>query len=146
VRGMFERLLGHITDGPDPPPRLRETVIMFRVVHPCATPDEWEGFAVSQAEDAYRSGFIRGLEWSAHELDRMDPDDVERLADLARNDWSLYDTIPTARSMLDKRRDPNDPLAHLPPEERVELLKNLAAHVGGFEVVLDPLEPDGDDF
>lgn len=138
VRGMLERALGHLADGPEPPPRLRETVLMFRVTYPAATASDWENFAIVHATDAYRSGFLRGLDWSMRELDEMDPDAPERLADLAAHDWSLADTIPTMREMLETRRDPNDFLGHLPPEERADVVDQLGRYFGGFRVVVVP--------
>jgi len=148
VRGVLERMLGRLTDGPSPPPRLREAVIVFRVMYPTASIDEWEAFAIAQAEDAYRSGFVRGLEWSERELDNMDPDTPERLAEAASHDWSLAESSPSLREMLDKRYDPRDPFAHVPPEDRAAFVDQLGEYFGGFRVVVLPderVDPDDPD-
>lgn len=145
VRGTLERMLGRLADGPAPPPRLREGATFFRVQYPAATVDEWERFAALHAEEAYRAGFIRGLEWSERELDRMDPDTPERIADSLRHDWSLARSIPSMRETLDKRVDLNDPFAGIPPEQRVEVARELAAYFGGFEVVVTPGDTGDDD-
>lgn len=140
LRTIAERILGRLYEGPDPPPRLRESVLLFRVMQPAANADDWESFAIANSEEAYRSGFVRGLEWYIRELDSLDPNDPERLADIARNEWSIAKSSPRLREVLAKRKDPMDPFADTTPEQRAEIMARLAEYYGGFRVVVFPNE------
>jgi hypothetical protein len=59
---LWERVIGTWDEGPEPPVRLREAVLMFANMHPRATRRDWVNFASHFAGESYRTGFIRGWE------------------------------------------------------------------------------------
>lgn len=58
----LERLLGTWQEGPEPPGRLDEVVLLFANARPDATRREWAHFAAGHAAEAYRQGYVRGFE------------------------------------------------------------------------------------
>lgn len=123
---QLERLLGRYYEGPTPPRRLAEEARLFRVMYPCAGPDEWEAFAARLAASSYRDGFVRGFEWN--ERDWSGPaDDPERLAEATAHDWSLAEADPRLENVLLLGTDPGDPLAALPPLEREQYYQRMGA-------------------
>lgn len=136
LRSTLERLAGVFYDGPEPPPRLRDEVLIFRLMHPGASLLEWVEFASTQAESAYRAGFTRGTEWQARGLAELPAEDMARAADAAANDWSVADGNPTLRSELEKGIDPADPLGGVPPEARAEFFDQLGLMYGTHRVVI----------
>lgn len=73
LRNLLERLLGRYYEGPEPPARLREQVLVFAGSNRRATRAEWVEFAAGIAGEAWRTGYHRGLEWSERDLVRRDP-------------------------------------------------------------------------
>jgi hypothetical protein len=79
VRNILEMLLARFYEGPEPPKRLAEMVLVFANMHPRATRAEWTAFAQAHANETYRTGYVRGLEFAERDLDRRPKDDPERL-------------------------------------------------------------------
>lgn len=67
-----EKLLGTWREGPEPPKRLDDLVIVFARMHPHATRRQWVEVAQALAREAYRTGFVRGYEHA--ERDPEEPD------------------------------------------------------------------------
>jgi hypothetical protein len=73
VRNLIERWLKRYYEGPLPPRRLDQMVVVFANMHPKATRAEWVLFAARHADEAYRTGWVRGFEWCERDLLRRDP-------------------------------------------------------------------------
>jgi hypothetical protein len=131
----LEKALGRFYEGPEPPPRLTEELKLFRVMHPLATPAEWEAVAARLIVNAYRDGYVRGFE--AMERDPSQRGEVEGALLLAqREDWSLAAADPRIARILATGRDDADPLAGVPPDEQHAFLEALARRYG---VVPEPV-------
>ena len=80
---LVQKALGTYFEGPNPPPRIAKAVEEFGKVKPSP---EWEIWATTFAEECYRSGYMRGLEWAERDYHRHKPiDDPEvqaRIVDL----------------------------------------------------------------
>lgn len=133
VRDLVERAIGKYYEGPSVPVRLREQARLFAHAHPLATPEEWEEFAVSLADVAYRDGYVRGFEWSERSEDK--PTEDEQIAEAMRHDWSLADASPQVREIIE-HGDPNDPLWGVSPEHRAEFFDRLGEIYGTHRVVV----------
>lgn len=88
LRNFVERWQRQFYEGPDAPARLADQVVAFANAHPRATRAEWVAFASENARACYRSGYMRGLEWTDRDLARRDKHDPELEAEAARHDWS----------------------------------------------------------
>ena len=71
VKRQWERWVGVWYEGPEPPQRLGEMVVLFANMHPHATRAEWVAFASGHAGQAYMSGYVRGWERSERDPDVM---------------------------------------------------------------------------
>lgn len=92
LRNIYERVRGRFYDGPDPPRRLADMVVVFANMHPDATRAQWANFASLHAAECYRSGYVRGYEWCERDLDSRDPDvDPERLMEQMGHGWEWMD-------------------------------------------------------
>ncbi len=133
VRNLIEKLLKRFYEGPEPPIRLSEEVRLFRAIYPMATADEWELFAARLAENAYCTGYTRGVEASERDPQPLEPD-LHELAAVAQ-DWSLADGHPLIRDVIERGRDPLDPLRAMTVEQRREYFDQLGRATGAFRVV-----------
>ena len=88
LRDKFEQTIGVYYEGEEPPRRLREQVISFANLYPRATRAEWAEFAASFAEECYRAGYLRGVEWVERDEQR-DPNapTPEEIANDMDPDW-----------------------------------------------------------
>ena len=82
-----EKFAERYHEGPEPPERLKEMVIVFANLHPRATREEWAAFASNHAAEAYRSGYARGREWAEREEYRDPEIDPEVIADAHDPNW-----------------------------------------------------------
>lgn len=142
LRNVLERLMGRYYEGPAPPPRMFEEVLLFRRLHPDATADDWASFTTRLAEGAYRDGFIRCLERELRDPDTGTVDD--ELAERIAHSWSIADSYEHDKAARELAGfDPNDPYQGLPEEARAALFDHQGL-VGGTHRVLHPsvLEED----
>jgi hypothetical protein len=94
LRKTRDKWLGRWDEGPESPARLRELARAFAVAHPHATRDDWARFAADHACEAYRVGYMRGLEWAEREPDRWRPHITpEEYADLDDPSWRLSQAV-----------------------------------------------------
>lgn len=135
LRNLVERWTSRYYEGPEPPHRLAQAVQAFVFFHPHATVAEWVKFTTEFGENCYRSGYVRGLEWAARDLDRRDPvTDPERLLDRRRHDWSWVDLAPDEEVMRRQVTEGIDPYAGMSPEQQALALDSLGRHFGGYRV------------
>lgn len=140
MRNLAERFATRYYEGPEPPMRLAEQVVAFAVMNPEANRGEWARYATALAQSAYRSGYVRGLEWAERDLDKLDVGDPELLIERGRHDfeWHAPETLTTAA--LAERVSSQDFLAELPNDvSRAYVLDVLGRH-SGFRVMLLPPE------
>lgn len=89
-RNLREKLFGKFYEGPEPPERIGEIVIVYANTFPAATRADWVRFAADHAREAYRAGYVRGVEYIERDpeerviLTQLDPDVV---ADALSPDW-----------------------------------------------------------
>jgi len=121
MRNALERFAKSFYEGPHPPLRLQEMVIDFANSNPRATRKEWVAFAAGQAEEAYKAGYIRGLEYSERdETYRAQVKEVpDQVADQLDPDWRWSPGIKL-----------EGPPQDIPEEEDIE----------PFEVTLERIE------
>jgi len=130
IRSIAEWFIGDYYEGPQPPRHIAEEARLFRLLNPNAGPSDWESFAVKHAQNCYRSGFVRGFEWTERDWPGP-PDDPEVLAELERHDWSLAGADPRLDLALATAANPDDPIAMLhSPAERQAFLDEVAARGG----------------
>lgn len=135
LRDILERLLGRFYEGPRPPPRIREEVGLFALMHPHASAEDWAEFAVRFAENCYRDGFVRGFEQSERDPDRIEPEPDAAMLDAQRHDWSLAGEQGRVAKLLREGVDPADPMPGATPEERVEWLREQSQVWRSFKIV-----------
>lgn len=87
LRKAREKYLGTFYEGPDPPERLREMVIDFANHHPRATRVEWVDFAAGIADECFRSGYVRGYDYTERTPDWRPDVPPEVLADWIDPTW-----------------------------------------------------------
>lgn len=143
LREWLERFLKRFYEGPRPPARYRDLVLMFRRLNPDATADQWEAFAHGIAESAYQDGYTRGYEWTERDLDAKPKHDPDVLAELHRHDWDL--NLSPEERVLVERGDPNDPLNHLTLEQREMYLRQIAGPSWVDSADIEPPEPEPED-
>lgn len=144
MRGLAERLAERYYEGPEPPMRLAEQVVAFAAANSGATRGEWMRYAVAMAQSAYRSGYVRGIEWAERDLDRLDVGDPDRLADQQQHDFEWHAPEAPSAQALAERVAGADFLDDLPTDAaRAWVLDNLGRHAGGFRVVYMPPEKRG---
>jgi hypothetical protein len=86
LRSKVDQWADRFYEGPQPPARFRAHTILFANLYPTATRKEWMDFAVDLANEAYRSAWINGVEWS--ERDPKPPAATpEEIADLIDPTW-----------------------------------------------------------
>lgn len=87
-RNQVERFLGVFYEGPEPPRRLAELAVYFAQTNPHATRGDWMGFAIDSINEAYKLGYIRGVEYVERdpEMFRREPT-PEQFADALDPDW-----------------------------------------------------------
>jgi hypothetical protein len=138
IRNFIEWFLRRYYEGPDAPPRLAQNVTAFAALHPHATVAEWMEFSSRFANECYRTGYVRGLEWAERDLDRRDPvDDPEVLLDKRDNDWSWVNMAPNDEEM--RRIVSSNPYDHLSPEERLLALDSVGRYYGTHRIVMIPV-------
>jgi len=134
-RRTLERLTDRYHEGPEPPPRLRDEVLLFRAMNPGVTVDDFVLFTTIAVNDAYKQGFERGYEWRERAL--LDPENAaQRAADEAAHDWDVTNGNPEMRAILESGEDPRDPLRGVPAEERAKFFDTLGAYYGTHRVVV----------
>lgn len=88
LRKLREKTLGTFFEGPEPPKRLRDLAIMFAETHPNATREAWVEFAGNHAEEAYKLGYVRGIEYTERAPEIWEPDiSPEAMADAIDPEW-----------------------------------------------------------
>lgn len=109
LRRLWQRAFGTFYEGPSAPPRLRQMVRIFEEQHPFATRADYLDFAAKHAEEAYRTGYVRGLEWSERDVERApEPVDPEQVLEEERHGWSLFPT-DVERAVEHLAEDPYPP-------------------------------------
>lgn len=120
LRDLGERFFGKFYEGPDAPERLREMVVAFSNSHPTASRVEWVEFAATLAEEAYKTGYVRGFEYTERTYDWRPDLPPEVLADMLDPGWK------TGRGILLKEAGAFVP--EEPPTEE-EVLRGQAEEV-----------------
>ena len=87
LKRLAEKFAGKYYEGPDAPERLREMVVSFANDHPKASVGEWTEFASFLAEEAYKSGYVRGFEYTERTFDWRPDLPPEVLADMLDPGW-----------------------------------------------------------
>lgn len=146
LRNLIEKFLGRYYEGASTPPRIGEEWRVWLALHPDADRHVIEGYVGLLLEAAYRDGFTRGYEWQERgwEGPAVEP---ERLVEAAEHDWSLADSNPRVRHLLEDGFDPADPLANVAAPDRRRFYDVLAQaqdiHAFPQDVVWDEEEPAG---
>jgi hypothetical protein len=121
-RKIRDALQARYYEGPQPPRRLNEIVLVFANEHPTATRLEWITFAIEHARESYRTGWIRGMEYterSPEEQEAIRNADPDAVADGLDPDWRWQPAV-------NLQYDPHAvPVAGPGERERVERMLNL---------------------
>lgn len=139
IRNALQRVAGTYHEGPDPPVRLAQAVEAFISMRPHATTQDWASFAAGHAAEAYRSGYLRGVEWQARSPRSADLAQRATAHEMAeRHGWSWVDLAPAEDQLAAIVQ--NDPgiVERLSPEERVLYMDRIGQEMGGFRVELFP--------
>jgi hypothetical protein len=84
---LLERWMGRYYEGPNPPDRLGEMVIVFANEYPTITRQEWADYASAHARNCYRAGFMRGMEYIERDPDWYGTVHPEFAADQLDPNW-----------------------------------------------------------
>lgn len=125
MKRVIERWMDRYYEGPESPPRVFEELRLWAALNPDAPRDVILGYASVLLDAAYRDGFVRGYEWQERgwKGPSIDPD---VLAEAQSQDWSLADSNPRVRRILEAGYDPNDPLANVAAPDRRAFFEMLA--------------------
>lgn len=125
LKRCFEKWMDRYYEGPESPPRLYEELRLWAALNPDATREVILGYTSVLLDAAYRDGFVRGYEWQ--ERGWQGPSiDPEVLAELQSHAWSLAESNPRVRRILELGYDPNDPLANVAAPDRRAFFDMLA--------------------
>lgn len=117
IKRTTEKWFGKYYEGPEPPERFHQLVVAFANAHKHATRADWIAFATAHAGEAYRSGYIRGLEYIERDEEggnrAISPDVI---ADAMDPDWRW------ATEPIKLQHDPNEPVPIAYPE--IELARD----------------------
>ena len=143
IRNLVERFLGRYYEGPEVPPRLHEELALWWALNPGADDSTRIGYVTMLLEAAYRDGFVRGYDWQERgwEGPAIDP---EQLAEAAEHDWSLAESNPRARRILEDGFDAEDPLANVAAPDRRRFMEMLTS-AQDIHVLPRPIEWEDDD-
>jgi hypothetical protein len=88
LRDLAEKTAKIFYEGPHPPQRLTDAVRHFATIARSQT--EWRQFAAIHACEAYKTGYVRGLECLERQLDG----DPSILLEEIRHDWGFVSDDP----------------------------------------------------
>lgn len=129
-------------EGPTPPPRLIQAAEAFAMLNPSATQEQWVRFAARHAGEAYRSGFVRGLEWKQRSPEQMEPSTAWAVidSDERRHDWTWADLQPSPEQLRRVVHDNQEALEQLSPEERALYEDMIGQQMGTHRITLVPTD------
>lgn len=140
LRGLAERFASRYYEGPEPPLRIAEQVVAFAKANPQATRGEWARYATALGQSTYRSGYVRGLEWTERDLGKLDLGDPDVLAHQRAHDFEWHAPEALTTGELADVVEADDFFDRLPNDAaRAQALDVLGMHTG-FRVVLVPQE------
>lgn len=87
LRKQRDKWLGTWEEGPEPPERLRLMVVDFANRHLGASRKQWVDFATGLAGESYRSGYLRGFDYTERTHDWRPDVPPEVLADWVDPAW-----------------------------------------------------------
>lgn len=90
---MLEKLIGIFYEGPNPPDRIRDGVVLFKLNNPNATKQDWINFCIHYSQGCYKTGWLRGYEWIERQLDVKPENHPDRIADALSNNWRLSEPV-----------------------------------------------------
>lgn len=140
LRATLERIIGRYYEGPEPPPRLAEEVVLFRAYNPHASQDAWAEFALRFARNAYRDGFVRGLEWQQRGWLEQQAESEEQRAERARHDWQLERTNAAFAALKRAGQDPRDPAFGLNPKAQQQYYQLVEHQLRADAIAYNELE------
>lgn len=115
VRRRLEKALGRFEEGAEAPARIREQAIAFANVMRKSTRKEWAEFAADYAEECYRSGYLRGVEWAERDPapaagTRPSPEEIADAVDPTWRDrpWRPGIELDAPEEMVSEERSPLD--------------------------------------
>jgi hypothetical protein len=109
VRRKLEKAADVFYEGEAAPERLREQVIAFSNLFPSATRGDWIAFAAGFAEECYRAGYLRGVEYVERDPEAFDAKSPEAIADEIDPNWRW-------RPMIEVENDLNEIVGDERPE------------------------------
>lgn len=98
LRNAWQKRKNVFYEGPEPPKRLEAISDAFAAAHPHATRGQWLEFCKAHADEAYRSGYQRGIEWY-HRDELQSHNDPEEWAEIEGHDWPWEEVIPTSAEL-----------------------------------------------
>lgn len=144
LRKVWDRVRGRYYEGPAPPGRLRQAAQAFATMNPGATVEDWIAFTAEHAEESYRTGYMRGVEWRERAREQVDPGTAAPLLAEAeareQDDWSWVDLAPAEAQLKEMVHSNEQALERLSPEDRLLYMDLMGRNMGGFRVQLLPLE------
>jgi hypothetical protein len=122
---LVEKWQQRYYEGPEAPPRLGEELRLWLALNPDATRETIAGYCQVLLDAAYRDGFTRGYDWTERGWDKSG-EDPEAIAETLSQDWSLAESNPRVRRILDNGYDPDDPLANVAAPDKRAFIAMLA--------------------
>jgi hypothetical protein len=119
---------------------LKQAVLVYAAMNPQATVADWVSFASRFSAEAYKSGYMRGLEWNQRARGNMDPTtDLKLLeADARRHEWNWVELSPAEQDMGKVVEQHGNSLSGLSPEDRALHLDFIGRHMGNAQVKVVP--------
>jgi len=83
----MEKIIGRYYEGPEPPAYIDRMVAQFAQDAPKATRAQWTAFALGLAQEAYRTGYTRGYEYTERTDDWHPALPPDVIADMMDSTW-----------------------------------------------------------
>lgn len=135
-RRLIEKWLGRYYEGPDPPRRIEEELRIWMYLNPDADRETVIGYCGFLLDSSYREGFTRGYEWQERGWGGPEVD-PEVLAELEAQDWSLADSNPRVRRILESGYDEADPLGNVSAPDKRAFFEMLSERQG-YRIIAAP--------
>lgn len=133
-RRLVDKARGRFYEGPEPPDRLGQMVSVFAAMYPRATVADWIQFASGHAEECYRSGFIRGVEYRTRS--QSDEEQMLELVTATSRGATWVDLAPSPAELEQVVADNADVWERLSPEEQALHLDTIGRVTGSGMRVL----------
>jgi hypothetical protein len=127
VRDMLVRWANRVDEGPAPPLRLSEEVVIYWAINPSASRHVLRDFACASVRNAYQEGFARGYSWKLQGVELASVGSMIE-EQLASEQVPLWTRSPRFDFLMENGYDAANPFGAIPEQHRelIELIRDAA--------------------